>query len=115
LPLRSYRPRVLEAILGLYTSPAALAKSSTESATGDDAVTAIDYEEAGAGYQAGYSRLAASEGDKSDLASYVQDPRQYLVEQLTAALQDSSKPIRQLLAQVQPDKLNQLTAAGLTV
>ncbi|CAE6342293.1 unnamed protein product [Rhizoctonia solani] len=114
-PAANVWPRVLEAILGLYTSPAALAKSSTESATGDDAVTAIDYEEAGAGYQAGYSRLAASEGDKGDLASYVQDPRQYLVEQLTAALQDSSKPIRQLLAQVQPDKLNQLTAAGLTV
>ncbi|CAE6398308.1 unnamed protein product [Rhizoctonia solani] len=114
-PAANAWPRVLEAILGLYTSPTALAKSSTESATGDDAVTAIDYEEAGAGYQAGYSRLAASEGDKSDLAAYVQDPRQYLVEQLTAALQDSSKPIRQLIAQVEPEKLNQLTVAGLRI
>ncbi|CAE6484305.1 unnamed protein product [Rhizoctonia solani] len=114
-PAANVWPRVLEAILGLYTSPAALAKSSTESATGDDVVTAIDYEEAGAGYQAGYSRLAASEGGKTDLASYVQDSRQYLVEQLGAALQDSSKPIRQLLAQVEPDKLNQLTTAGLTI
>ncbi|KAJ1300905.1 hypothetical protein OPQ81_003331 [Rhizoctonia solani] len=114
-PAANTWPRVLEAILGLYTSPAALAKSSTESATGDDAVTAIDYEEAGVGYQAGYSRLAASEGDKIDLAGYVQDPRQYLVEQLTAALQDPSKPIRQLLAQVVPDKLNQLTTAGLRI
>ncbi|KAF8749880.1 Cse1 [Rhizoctonia solani] len=52
-PAANVWPRVLEAILGLYTSPAALAKSSTESATGDDVVTAIDYEEAGAGYQAG--------------------------------------------------------------
>ncbi|CAE7209613.1 unnamed protein product [Rhizoctonia solani] len=113
-PAANAWPRVLEAILGLYTS-SALAKSSTESATGDDAVTAIDYEEAGAGYQAGYSRLAASEGDKTDLAAHVQDPRQYLVEQLTVAVQDSSKPIRQLLSQVAPDKLNQLTAAGLVV
>ncbi|KAG8688800.1 importin-alpha export receptor [Ceratobasidium sp. 423] len=113
-PAANAWPRVLEAILGLYTSPAALAKSSTESATGDDAVTAIDYEEAGAGYQAGYSRLAASESDKTDLAAYVQDPRQFLIEQLTAAL-DSSKPIRQLLAQVAPDKLNQLTGAGLRI
>ncbi|KEP50401.1 putative importin-alpha export receptor [Rhizoctonia solani 123E] len=114
-PAASAWPRVLEAILGLYTSPAALAKSSTESATGDDAVTAIDYEEAGAGYQAGYSRLAASEGDKTDLAGYVQDPRQYLVEQLNAAVQDTSKPIRQLIAQVEPEKLNQLTVAGLRI
>ncbi|CAE6534937.1 unnamed protein product [Rhizoctonia solani] len=114
-PAANAWPRVLEAILGLYTSPAALAKSSTESATGDDAVTAIDYEEAGAGYQAGYSRLAASEGDKTDLAAYVQEPRQYLVEQLNAAVQDSSKPIRQLIAQVAPEKLNQLTVAGLRI
>jgi hypothetical protein len=103
---------VLEAVVGLYTS-SALAKSSDESATGDDAVTAIDYEEAGVGYQAGYSRLAASEGDKTDLAGYVPDARQYLVHELTAALLDGSKPVRQLLAQLDPVKLNELTVAGL--
>lgn len=105
---------MLEAILGLYSSPT-LAKSSEESATGDDAVTAIDYEEAGAGYQAGYSRLAASEGDKTDLAGYVQDPRQFLIQELTAALQDGSKPIRQLLSQVDAAKLNDLRGAGLAL
>lgn len=106
------RPRALEALLGLYASPT-LAKSKEESQTGDDAVTAIDYEEQGAGYQAGFSRLAASEGDKADLAAYVSDPQQYLIQELSTALQDSSKPIRQLLAKADPAKVNQLQIAGL--
>ncbi|KAF8596041.1 hypothetical protein BDV93DRAFT_79575 [Ceratobasidium sp. AG-I] len=107
-------PRALEALLGLYASPT-LAKSKEESQTGDDAVTAVDHEEQGAGYQAGFSRLAASEGDKTDIVAYVSDPQQYLIQELSAALQDSSKPIRQLLAKTDPAKVNQLQIAGLSL
>ncbi|KAB5591104.1 Importin-alpha export receptor [Ceratobasidium theobromae] len=106
-------PLALGAVVDLFASPAL--KSSDESATGDDAVTAIDYEEAGAGYQAGYSRLAASEGEKSDVAGYVQDARQYLVAELTRALGDSSKPMRQLLSQVDAGKLAVLRSSGLVL
>jgi hypothetical protein len=76
-------------------------------------VTAIDYEEQGAGYQAGFSRLAASEGDKTDLVSYVPNPQQFLIQELQNALQDASKPIRQLLSQVDATKLTELQVAGL--
>lgn len=56
---------------------------------GDDGgITAIDFEEQNAGYQAAYSRLAASETRKEiDPVGYVQNPLQYLnqeLEKLTA-------------------------------
>ncbi|KAG9087307.1 importin-alpha export receptor, partial [Ceratobasidium sp. 370] len=105
-------PRTLEAVIALFGAPT-LTKSKDEVQTSDDAVTAIDHEEQGAGYQAGFSRLAASEGDKTDLVSYAPHPQQYLVQEMQTALQDTSKPIRQLLAQVETTKLQQLQVAGL--
>ncbi|KAG8695927.1 importin-alpha export receptor [Ceratobasidium sp. 395] len=105
-------PRALEAVIALFGAPT-LTKSKDEVQTSDDAVTAIDYEEQGAGYQAGFSRLAASEGDKTDLVAYAGNPEEYLVQEMQIALQDGSKPIRQLLGQVEQAKLQQLQIAGL--
>ena len=45
-------------------------------------MTAIDFEEQAAGYQAAYSRLAASEMPQSDPVGYVQDPLQYFQQEL---------------------------------
>ncbi|KAG8694409.1 importin-alpha export receptor [Ceratobasidium sp. 394] len=111
-PAANAWPRALEAVIGLFGAPT-LTKTKDEVQTSDDAVTAIDYEEQGVGYQAGFSRLAASEGDKTDLASYAPNPQEYLVQQMQTALQDASKPIRQLLSQVETAKLQQLQIAGL--
>lgn len=50
-------------------------------------MTAIDFEEQSTGYQAAYSRLAASEAPEADPTAYVQNPLQYLqqeTEKLTA-------------------------------
>ncbi|QRV98526.1 exportin-2 [Ceratobasidium sp. AG-Ba] len=111
-PAASAWPRALEAVIALFGAPT-LTKSKDEVQTSDDAVTAIDHEEQGAGYQAGFSRLAASEGDKVDIVSYAPNPQQYLVQEMQTALQDASKPIRQLLSQADPTKVQQLQVAGL--
>lgn len=47
-------------------------------------LTEIDYEEQTAGYQAAYSRLAASESAEVDPVGYVQDPQQFLGQALVA-------------------------------
>jgi exportin-2 (importin alpha re-exporter) len=44
----------------------------------DEAITAIDFEEQGAGYQAAFSRLAASESAETDPVAYVQNPLLFL-------------------------------------
>ncbi|KAF8839712.1 Cse1-domain-containing protein [Paxillus ammoniavirescens] len=49
--------------------------SEDDTSTG---LTAIDYEEQTAGYQAAYSRLAASESAPVDPVTYVKDPREFL-------------------------------------
>jgi exportin-2 (importin alpha re-exporter) len=51
-------------------------------AENDVAITAIDFEEQGAGYQAAYSRLAASQMPQPDPVDYVQNPLQYFQQEL---------------------------------
>ncbi|KAH7882920.1 CAS/CSE protein [Phlebopus sp. FC_14] len=70
-------PTTFTALVRLFNEPQYLTKSSAEddSATG---LTEIDYEEQMAGYQAAYSRLAASESGPVDPVSYVKDPREFL-------------------------------------
>ena len=45
-------------------------------------LTEIDYEEQTAGYQAAYSRLAASESPVVNPVAYVRDPRDFLAQEL---------------------------------
>ena len=56
----------------------------------------LDFEEQGAGYQAAYSKLAASENIAEDPVAYVSNPRAYLGQQLSAAAQRDPK-IRALI------------------
>lgn len=49
-------------------------------------LTDIDFEEQGAGYQAAYSRLAASELTSIDLLAYISDPTVYFGQELGKAI-----------------------------
>lgn len=51
----------------------------------DEVLRSIDFEEQGAGYQAAYSKLAASETVPEDPVAYVTNPRQFVSQQLNAA------------------------------
>lgn len=50
--------------------------------TSDEAITTIDFEEQDAGYQAAFSRLAASESAETDPVAYVQSPVLFLQQEL---------------------------------
>ncbi|KAF9036301.1 CAS/CSE protein [Panaeolus papilionaceus] len=65
----------------LFSEPQYLEKQKEESS--DAAVTAIDFEEQTAGYQAAFSRLAASETSEVDITAYVPNPQQYLEHELS--------------------------------
>lgn len=65
------------ALVKLFSEPQYLASKDGES-TGGTGLTEIDYEEQTAGYQAAYSRLAASESERVDPVGYVGDMRAFL-------------------------------------
>jgi exportin-2 (importin alpha re-exporter) len=74
-------PVAFTALIKLFQEAQYLTKSEGS----DDphaGITEIDYEEQTAGYQAAYSRLAASEETTKDPVGYVNDPRQFLSQQL---------------------------------
>ena len=77
LPPRTHRPAVFTTLVKLFSEPQYLASKEGES-TGGTGVTEIDYEEQTAGYQAAYSRLAASESAPVDPVGYVTDVRAFL-------------------------------------
>lgn len=65
------------ALVKLFSEPHYLASKEGDSA-GGTGLTEIDYEEQTAGYQAAYSRLAASESGPVDPVGYVGDVRAFL-------------------------------------
>jgi len=73
---------VLAELYKLFISPQRLTKESAGEEDADAGLTAIDHEEQSAGYQAAYSRLAASEGVAVDPVGYVNDPRELLENEL---------------------------------
>ena len=68
------------ALVKVFSEPMQLKKDTQENA--EAGITAIDYEEQTAGYQAAYSRLAASEVESPDPVAYIREPRQFLSQQL---------------------------------
>ena len=64
----------------LFSEPQYLTKDAEEDP--DAGLTAVDFEEQNAGYQAAYSRLAAAEGAAPDPVAYVRDPRDFLGQEL---------------------------------
>lgn len=72
------RKQVLAGLYRLFVNPQHLTKKSVGEDDADAGLTAIDHEEQSAGYQAAYSRLAASESVAVDPVGYVNDPLELL-------------------------------------
>ncbi|KAF9242294.1 armadillo-type protein [Melanogaster broomeanus] len=70
-------PAAFASLVKLFNEPQYL-KGTTSGDDTSTGLTAIDYEEETAGYQAAYSRLAASETALVDPVAYVKDPREFL-------------------------------------
>jgi exportin-2 (importin alpha re-exporter) len=69
-------------------------------------MTEIDYEEQTAGYQAAYSRLAASESAAVDPVAYVGDVQAYLGQELVRASRADGR-IKELLQAGSPEVVSQ--------
>lgn len=85
------RPSTFTALVRLFRDPQALRRSTADAdADADAAFTAIDLEEQNAGYQAAYSRLAASE-----VASLDQDPVRDIVDAQVYVGQELVRAVRE--------------------
>jgi len=72
---------------------------------GDSSITAIDFEEQTAGYQAAYSRLAASETSEPDPVAYVQNPLQYLQQELEKLTSRYGAQVQALIANAEGGRI----------
>jgi len=70
-------PNTFIALAKLFSEPQHLTSSQKEKDTDPLSMTEIDYEEQTVGYQAAYSRLAASESGEPDPVAYIHDPQGY--------------------------------------
>lgn len=96
------RPASFTALAKLFQEPQYL----TSKPTGDDAnagLTEIDYEEQTAGYQAAYSRLAASESAAVDPVAYVRDPKEFLGTELTRVSKANGQQLKALIQAGDPE------------
>ncbi|GLB42771.1 putative importin alpha re-exporter [Lyophyllum shimeji] len=81
-PTMSAWPATFASLAKLFSEPQYLNGTKAEGEDADAALTAIDFEEQTAGYQAAYSRLAAADTPEPDPVEYVRDPQQFLGEEL---------------------------------
>ncbi|KAJ4471965.1 CAS/CSE protein [Lentinula aciculospora] len=115
-----FLPAALQALIQLFSEPQYLT-AKTEDVEGLSGITEIDYEEQTAGYQAAYSRLAASETTESEIdpVAYVGDPQQFLGEQFVAFGRKHGSSLQQLLGKGDPGVIQpfvgSLAAAGYTI
>ncbi|KAJ7043405.1 CAS/CSE protein [Mycena alexandri] len=83
-----------------------LAGATASTRTGDDTtsvgLTDVDQEEQAAGYQAAYSRLAASETAEADPIAYVREPEEFLRSELQEMRGRNGQQLQTLLAAVDP-------------
>ncbi|KAH6910802.1 importin alpha re-exporter [Coprinopsis sp. MPI-PUGE-AT-0042] len=101
-PMVQSWPAGYSALGKLFSEPQYF-KTSDENATAG--LTEIDFEEQTAGYQAAYSRLAASESKEVDPVAHVQNPQGYLQEQL-GALQSAYPQVNQLIGAAEGGRFN---------
>ena len=106
---------MLTALLKLFQGPKYV---DTKAADTTDALTAVDYEEQNAGYQAAYSRLAASESAPSDPVAYVGNTKDYLAQELVRVSKLDPR-VKSLLGASDPKVtgpfLRSLEASGLVI
>ena len=105
------------ALLKLFQEPKYI-DSKGEGQNPHNGLTEIDFEEQNAGYQAAYSRLAASESAPSDPVAYVADPKEYLAQELLR-LSKSDPRVKSLLGGADPKVtspfLQSMGASGLVI
>ncbi|KAF8513582.1 CAS/CSE protein [Hysterangium stoloniferum] len=112
-------PATFTVLLKLFRDPQALGKSKGEDeADADAAFTAVDVEEQNAGYQAAYSRLAASEVVPTDPVAKISDPQAFLGQELSRAAQEDHQ-IRNMISTsdetISGPFLQALAAAGYVI
>jgi exportin-2 (importin alpha re-exporter) len=95
------RPATFTSLVKLFKEPQYL--TSTKSEEDPHAgITDIDYEEQTAGYQAAYSKLAASESVEVDPVAYIRDPQQYLGENLVSLSRRQGQQLKAMLSAADP-------------
>ncbi|PCH33006.1 importin alpha re-exporter [Wolfiporia cocos MD-104 SS10] len=94
-------PAIFTALAQLFLEPQYLTKKDGDDDP-DAGLTAIDYEEQTAGYQAAYSRLAASETVSVDLVAHIRDPREYLGQELSKLTQRDPR-VKTLISASDPE------------
>jgi exportin-2 (importin alpha re-exporter) len=92
------------ALLKLFQEPKYIENKDAETNDPYYGLTSVDYEEQNAGYQAAYSRLAASESAPSDPVAYVADPKEFLAQELIR-LSKSDPRVKSLLPASDPRSL----------
>ena len=86
LPL-VHRPNLATHLLELLNTSDPVVQISDPALSASTDLTSINHEEQNAGYQAAYTKLAASESASLDPVAYVQDPVQFVKTTLLAASQ----------------------------
>jgi len=94
-------PATFTCLVKLFSEPQYLLSTKAEEDP-HAGITEIDYEEQTAGYQAAYSKLAASESVEVDPTSYVRDPQQYLGEQLVSLSKRNGQQLNVMLSAAEP-------------
>ena len=111
------RPQTFQALAKLFQTEQLLTKQ--EELDPDAGLTQIDYEEQTAGYQAAYSKLAASETHEPDPVGYVNDVQTFVGTQLVKLSQAAgqAKVREMLMATGAPSQafVQKLAAAGFAV
>jgi exportin-2 (importin alpha re-exporter) len=100
----SRRAPTYSSLCKLLGEPQYFTKSNE--ADDDVAITAIDFEEQAAGYQAAYSRLAASEMPQPDPVGYVQNPLQYFQQELEKLRGRIGEQVNGLIAAAEGGKMS---------
>lgn len=117
LRISPFRPGIFTALVKLFHESQYLTKKDSEEDP-DAGLTAVDHEEQNAGYQASYSRLAASESVVVDPVAYVRDSREYLGQELVR-LSKSDARVKSLLTAGDPGVvgpfIQSLSASGYNI
>jgi len=95
------RPATFTALVKLFSEPQYLTNNKNEEDP-HAGITDIDYEEQTAGYQAAYSKLAASESVEVDPVAHIRDPQQYLGEQLVLLSKRQGQQLKAMVSAADP-------------
>jgi len=113
-------PLALNALLKLLLQPGKHAQKDGGSDINEEALSLIDLEEQNAGYQAGFSKLAASQPLPTDPVPHVSDASEYLASEFARAVREGQQGrYKRLLSGAEPQLaaplIQALGAAGVSL